>query len=100
MMRSLRVGLVSLCLGLASALWLGLVPAAALAQNQVVEYGPLQEMRVGDYPLALAVTGWDPPGFTNAWKQSGPLGTPDPFITRYEGRFAHGPYFGRVLFID
>src|SRR5258706_1381878 len=92
MMRSLRVGMVLVCLGLAH-------PASSQNPNLTVDYGPLQPMTVGEYPLALSVTGWDPPGFVQAWRQAGSIAG-DAVITRYEGRFAHGPYFGRVMFVD
>ena len=86
-------------------LWIGLAVGClgalpALAQQKTVSYGPLEEVPVAQLPISVAVAGWDAPGFTHASRQLGTVGGEDkPSVNRYEGRFAHGAYFGRVLFV-
>src|SRR5262249_37367353 len=71
----------------------------ARAQQKTVEYGALEDIPVAALPLSLAVAGWDPPGFTHAARQLGTVqGEAQPSVTRFEGRFSPGAYFGPVLF--
>jgi S1-C subfamily serine protease len=80
---------------------LGALAAPALAQsNQTVTYDAPQDMPLHQFPLTLAVDGWAPPGFTHASRQSGRVGGNEPSVTRYDGRFAHGPYYGRMVLIE
>ncbi|MBI3515309.1 MAG: hypothetical protein HY060_14795 [Proteobacteria bacterium] len=86
--------------------WIGLAVGClsalpALAQQKAVDYGALEDIPVATLPLSLAVAGWEAPGFTHAARQRGTVqGEDQPSVTRYEGRFSHGAYFGRVLLID
>lgn len=88
-------------LGLGIALLIGAVVPAA-AQTSVVEYGPATEVPVGELPITLTVTGWPDPGFSQAYREVGRIDNQPtgPTITRYIGRFTHGGYLGRVLFVE
>lgn len=85
-------------------LWMALLAWTALpasAQTSVVRYGPPQEVPLGELPISLSVAGWPAPGFSQAFREIGKIqNQPEPTITRYEGRFAHGGYLGRVLFVE
>jgi S1-C subfamily serine protease len=87
-------------------LWIGLLvglasAAPALGQQKIVRYAPPAEIPVASLPLTLAVAGWPAPGFTHAARELGTIESEDkPVVTRYEGRFSHGAYFGRVLLIE
>jgi len=83
------------------ALWVALASAVpAFAQQKIVRYDQPQQIPLGALPLSLAITGWDPPGFNLASRQLGTVeGGTEPFVARYEARFAHGAYFGWVLFV-
>ena len=86
--------------------WIGLMLGCAatlpaLGQQQIVHYGPRQEIPVTALPLSLSVAGWGDSGFTQAWREAGTVeGELDPSVTRYEARFGHGAYFGLMLFVD
>jgi len=87
--------------------WIGLLvglagAAPALGQQQkIVHYGRAEEIPVEALPLTLAVSGWPAPGFSHGARQLGTIeGESQPAVTRYEGRFSHGAYFGRVLLVE
>ena len=85
---------ISLLAGCAAAL-------PALGQQQIVHYGPRQEIPVAALPLSLSVAGWGDSGFELAWREVGTVdGELEPSVTRYEARFRHGDYFGLMLFVD
>jgi S1-C subfamily serine protease len=96
MMRCLRAWTGLLMVAVAP---LAVTQPALAQQTQSVEYGPLQDMPLGEFPLTLAVAGWES-GFTHASRQTGRIGDSAPVITRYVGQFSHGGYFGRVVFLD
>jgi hypothetical protein len=87
-------------------LWIGLLVlqaalAPARADDAIVRYGERQPIPVGTMPLSVAVEGWSKPDFKQAWREAGTVGSEGvPTITRYEASFAHGGYFGAILFVD
>ncbi len=86
--------------------WVGLLVAvasasAAHAQQKVVHYGEIEDIPLASLPMTLSISGWEAPGFTRAARQLGTVESESqPTVTRYEGRFSHGAYFGRVLLIE
>jgi S1-C subfamily serine protease len=93
-----RLG-VAIALLMAGGL-LATLPAQAQHQS-IVSYGEMEAIPLSALPVSLSVAGWPEPGFTQAFRQHGTIeGQTEPVITRYDGRFAHGGYFGQLLFVD
>jgi S1-C subfamily serine protease len=87
------------------ALWAAVLGGAALPaaaqQTSIVRYSAPQEVPLADLPISLSVAGWPAPGFSQAFREIGRIqNQPEPTIARYEGRFAHAGYVGRVLFVE
>jgi len=87
-------------------LWIGLGALLAatvpgFADDQIVRYGDRAQISADRMPLSFTIAGWSKPDFRQVFRESGTIGSePTPTITRYEAAFAHGGYFGALLFVD